>query len=302
MFKKLFAWGGVAMLLFQGSPALPDSVADCTQESDAPLAVRACTAVIRSGDWAESELAWAFQARGWAQYRSGAYSRAIADYDKALDFEPDRHRIYMARAMAFLRVADNAAARSDIETYLSLGNSWPYAYTILGTALRNLGELEPSLAAFETALARNPDDLDALVGHASTLEHMGQDDRAIAELTVALSRNPDHYEANVTRGMAHRKLGNHAEAIADLSRGLELRPHTALLLKHRAASYARLGNLEAALADWEAEIDALGAERVQAWQEWARDRGGHYLGPIDGIYDHEVRDAILRCAKDPACF
>ncbi|MFN2483832.1 MAG: tetratricopeptide repeat protein [Candidatus Limnocylindria bacterium] len=55
---------------------------------------------------------------GWAQLLAGHHAESIASTDRALSFNPDHFALYHNRALAELRMGDEAAADADVETAL----------------------------------------------------------------------------------------------------------------------------------------------------------------------------------------
>jgi tetratricopeptide (TPR) repeat protein len=55
---------------------------------DLSLQIKGCTALIRSGQWSEKYVAFAYNDRGSAYQAMGDYDRAIADYLEAVRLDP----------------------------------------------------------------------------------------------------------------------------------------------------------------------------------------------------------------------
>lgn len=74
----------------------------------------------------QPDYAEAFSNRGQAYTRKGDYDQAIVDYDQAIELEPNKPWHYYARAYTFLHIYDFDRARADFEKALNLtGDDYP---------------------------------------------------------------------------------------------------------------------------------------------------------------------------------
>ena len=101
------------------------------------------------------------------------YAKAIACYDKALEFKPDYHAAWKNR----------------------------------GNALGNLGRLENEIASYDKALEFKPDYHEAWYNRGVALGDLGRIEDAIASYDKALKFKPDFHLASKNRTIALKKLG-----------------------------------------------------------------------------------------------
>jgi predicted O-linked N-acetylglucosamine transferase (SPINDLY family) len=94
----------------------------------------------------------------------------------------------------------------------------------LGVTLKNLGELDDSVASFRRALQIKPDFAVAHNNLGNVLQLIGQTDDAVASFRRALELIPDYAEAYSNLGVALEDLGQLDEAEANCRRALELKP------------------------------------------------------------------------------
>lgn len=128
---------------------------------------------------------------GNLKLRNGDYDGAIADFSRAISFEPSNSGYYLIRANAKERKRDYAGATAD--------------YT----------------RAIE--FAREDKDVIYIV-RAEAREQAGDLDGAIADYTRAIGINPKFADAYHGRGLAKRKKGDASGAAADLARARQLTP------------------------------------------------------------------------------
>ena len=200
--------------------------------------------LIRAGRYAEArQAAEAYLAQ------SGAPHPGQAQFILALSYH--RQRLYEAADRHFVRA-------------LELEPDYVTAYFFHGFTLLNLGQVEEARKAFETYLAKGPEDAEAVVGLGLVaLEQDRVDDaeraflRAIALAQGKAGPNPSpdasedlaRYYARL--GDVHLRNGDLAKARADLERSVELWPDHFEPWHKLAGVLRRLG-------------DAAGADRAQA--------------------------------------
>ncbi|MBI4702712.1 MAG: tetratricopeptide repeat protein [Deltaproteobacteria bacterium] len=88
----------------------------------------------------------------------------------------------------------------------------PYAYNQLGSALLDLGQLDPAADAFAAALQLAPRFLAARVGLSHALRLHGELDGAVAQAEQALRQFPGDADALRVAGLAHAASGQLDEA------------------------------------------------------------------------------------------
>ena len=121
---------------------------------------------------------------------------------------------------------------------------------------RGPGDLEHAVTEFETAVAKDPDNVDAWIGLASALRILNLQDpdryeqtlpRQYKALHQALSLDPSHPEANARMAGLHASSGDLAGAIRYMSQALEFGGESYLVLGMIAGQEYAGGNLERAI-------------------------------------------------------
>lgn len=256
-----------AVILLAEKPVLADMTDDCIQEANPDLSIGGCTAAIRSGKWSGKELSWAFYNRANAYSKLGEHQKAIDDYSQAIDLDP-----------------------SDASSFYNRGNSY--------------SDLEQHLKAIEdftAAIRIEPDFAHAYGNRARERADLDQYDAALKDYDLALKYDPNNAIDYNGRGYLLHKMKRYDEALNDYNTAIRLNSSFGNAYMNRGTTYETLGLYEDAVRDWERQIEIEGASRVEWWQEITKKYGGHYTGPIDGVYGQSTRDAITACARDPNC-
>ena len=111
----------------------------------------------------------AFRELGTALAREHDYDAAMAAYDRALELEPGNGVTWFARGHCRLyHLSDRLPALADLEQAIKLGCNERRMYLDLGLALRLHRRYDDAVAAFRTAVERDPADSQA-VGHLADL-------------------------------------------------------------------------------------------------------------------------------------
>lgn len=146
-------WSALLVLgLLAAIPARADVVATCETSSDAEQKLSACDQVIRSGDWSGPDLAWAYNNRGIAYHGRGDYARAIKDYDKAIDLDPQDARAFYNRGISFRRLGQTDRAIIDYSQAIEIDPRYGKAYYNRGIAHEALGRFDAAIQDTEKAI------------------------------------------------------------------------------------------------------------------------------------------------------
>jgi tetratricopeptide (TPR) repeat protein len=146
----------------------------------------------------------AYNNRGAAYGDRGAMDRAIADFDRAILFDPRQTRAYNNRGIAYL----------------------------------SKGMLAQALADFNTTVQLDPEHYDAYNNRGIVHDCSGEFDRALADFTRAIALKPDYAKAYVNRGMAYLRKGFYGRAVRDFDRAIELDPGNVTAAENRKRAVA----------------------------------------------------------------
>ncbi|MCK4548198.1 MAG: tetratricopeptide repeat protein, partial [Candidatus Eisenbacteria sp.] len=138
----------------------------------------------------KSNAAFGHYSLGLTYRHAGEPDRAIEEFLKALDHEPDRRDARFNLAIAFIETGRSAQAEA---------------------MLREL-------------VSRYPEDAESRYALGNAMAAMGDLDTAVRELSVAISLRPYYYEAWHSLGVAQYGSGRLEEAEASFRRALEIHP------------------------------------------------------------------------------
>ena len=108
-----------------------DDADDCVKSSG-DTKIASCTRAIESGRWQGSNLSWAYNNRGVAKRAKGDLDGTIADFNRALELDPQYANAYKSRGNAKKDKGDLDGAIADLARSQVLK---PDAYTALSLFL-----------------------------------------------------------------------------------------------------------------------------------------------------------------------
>ncbi|MDY6950155.1 MAG: tetratricopeptide repeat protein [Thermodesulfobacteriota bacterium] len=170
------------------------------------------------------EYGRAYLDRGGAYLNKGQYDQAIFDSTKAIALHPNVSEAYFNRADAYRITAQYDRAISDYTKVIELNPEYAKAYLDRGGAYLCKGDYEQAISDSTKAIELHPNVSEAHFNRAVAYRITAQYDRAISDYTKAIELNPECAEAYVDRGAAHLYMGHYAEAISDSTKAIELNP------------------------------------------------------------------------------
>jgi len=172
---------------------------------------------------------------------------AIADFDRALQFDPKLAQAYDNRGDAKTETGDFDGAIADFNRALQLNPKYAKAYDNRGLAKLSRGDLDGAMADFNRALQFDPKLAPAYEARGVVKEQKGELDGAIADCNRAIELNPKLAGAYLNRGMAKAYKGDTDNTIADFNRALQLNPKL-------APAYAGHGSANFLAHNWTAAL------------------------------------------------
>lgn len=174
------------------------------------LAAQDLSEVIQSKRLPRSSRARAYRDRGDARYRLGEYETAAADFERALELEPDHAGAHTARCRALALAGQPKLGLEHCERALDLQPDSLVALDSQGLAQFRAGSFGAAIRTFSTLLKREPEAWYALYHRAMAYEATGNDAAAARDFDAALAAAPSKadFDKKVFRMKAFRKGGS----------------------------------------------------------------------------------------------
>ena len=143
------------------------------------------------------------------------YEKAVEDYTKALELEPDHTNALYYRGDSYQALGDDENALLDYQRVLELDEQDVDAHYGIGQILFDQGDLEGAVERYAIATDLDPEWSSPLNGLCWTYGLLNRPEEAMPYCEDALALQPDSPFIRDSRGLNHALLGNIEEAIAD---------------------------------------------------------------------------------------
>jgi tetratricopeptide (TPR) repeat protein len=204
--------------------------------------------------------AWIAQSGlGKIRLEQGRLPEAAADFQRALQLEPDSAEVEANLGSAFFRMGNASEAMAHYDQAIRINPGFAGAYYNLGVALLQTSQPEAAAKDFTIALRFNPDYAAAQNNLGLALARLGRLTEAFQHYDEALRLQPNFPEVQLNLGNAYFTSGRLPEAIAHYEAALRLDPRYAAAHHNLGFAYQHVGRMEEAKAQF-AEAARLGAK------------------------------------------
>ena len=188
--------------------------------------------------------------RGLAKSHLQDYTGAIADYNKAIQLNPNYDTAYDKRGNAKAALKDYIGAIEDYNKTIQLNSKYDIAYVNRGLVKYYLQDYIGSIADYSKGILLNP--YYALAyNNRGLAKYYLQDYRgAISDYSKAIQLNPDYADAYNNRGCANLYFKDYTEAIADYNIAIQLNPDNDKAYYNRGNAKYYLDDKNGACKDW----------------------------------------------------
>ena len=193
--------------------------------------------------------------RGLTYRLLGQYRQSLADYDCAIELDPNHTETYVNRGTVYVALGQLTQALDEFSHAIALNPNFAPAYTNRGLTYTTLEQFTQALDDHNRAIAIDPDSLLSYMGRGKTYVALKQYVQALDDFRRVLTIDPNHASAYVDRGDTYKALGKREEMREDFDRALKLDAHNAAIYMRRGNTYIELGEYIQALADYNCAIE-----------------------------------------------
>ena len=175
-------------------------------------------------------------------YSLDRYEEAIAAYDQSIEIYPDYIWSWYNRGEAYARTEQYDRAIADFKKVIELDPNRSFvSWNHLGKVYYQQQEYQKATEAYYEALAVNPEYLPALIGLGNVQKATQLYDQAAASYDRALAINPDYYEAWYGKGSVAEYLRQYQTAREYYQKAVNLKPDWEAATQSLARVESRLG-------------------------------------------------------------
>jgi eukaryotic-like serine/threonine-protein kinase len=210
------------------------------------------------------------QARAAASKRTAdALSRAVADFRRAIQFDPTYAPSYAGLAEALAILVDYSdvpsakvlpEAEAAAEKALQLDPDLGSAHAALGLIRAFELQVSSSLSEFQRATELNPGDADAHQWYALALAGMGKGEQSVSEIKLAEELDPRSLIINANVAWCFYLAGEYDQAIAQAQKTISMDPSFAVAHGYLGQAYLEKGRYDEAFSELNKAIELSGNE------------------------------------------
>lgn len=198
---------------------------------------------------------WAYFQRAEVRFEWGDIEGAIADYEKAIELEPENPEAYFERAKLFIKIDDWERALVELEKFIELNSAnAAWAFNERGELFMRHDETEKAISDFTRAIELNADFYDAYVNRGFVFISQEKLDQALLDFNQAISIYPENDEAYTGRGKVFFDQNKLEDSITEFSKAVDINPGDDYSRVLRGISYYYMDRFEEALTDFNQAI------------------------------------------------
>lgn len=262
------AWNGMLGCLMLGlAPAAyrrptEDACENYNDSHSSQQQLAACNELLAEGASGD-RLAELLADRGIAYHGLADYNRALSDYSRAIELNPEDSYSLYNRALVHQQLGELAFAVQDFDASLRTRPNNEEAYLNRGLIFLDIGAFDKASADFTRAHELDPEDHWNLANRGISYAWMNDPARAEADFAAVEAVDPANFVVLRGRAVLAANTGDRHKAIRHLTDALEHDPSDAWSLKMRADIYWKMGLHDKARDDDE-QLDLLLEKRESA--------------------------------------
>ncbi|WP_170144378.1 tetratricopeptide repeat protein [Dichotomicrobium thermohalophilum] len=203
----------------------------------------------------EARRASIYNDRGVAHWRERRYEKALADFEKSIELNPDYAPVYNNRGNVLMAMGRVDAAIEDFSRAISLAPAYGAAFNNRGNAYLALGQLEKAEADLRKAVKLLPSSAAPLNGRGKIAAVDARPFASLRYLNRAILLNRNYPAAYRNRAAALIKVRHYDDALNDLEQAAATADGDAQLLILRGQVRRFDGKPQAAVQDFSAALE-----------------------------------------------
>lgn len=230
--------------------------------------------------------------RGFGYMKLGQWDKALKDYSKALELDPNYPAALCNRGSVYVHFQQMDKAIVDLTKAINIIPNYEIAYFNRGVAYSHLQQWEKAIVDYTKAIEIRPNYVKAFSNRGIANGALHQRDKAFADFSKAIEMDPKNPEAYLNRGIDFANQNELDKAIVDYTHAIRLDPKY-------AEAYYNLGIVYGKNKEWDKAINnySLAIHADQKYKEAFINRGNAYGN--QGSWDKAVIDFSTAIGIDP---
>ena len=202
-----------------------------------------------------STLTQAYCYRGFVYDDKGESNKAIEDFTKAIDLQPNDADVYYYRGLSYADQDEYSLAIKDFTKSIELKPDYADVYNSRGAVYLKKYECDPAIKDFTKAIELKPDYASAYYNRGFVYETKSAHDLSIKDYSKTIELVPECVGAYYNRGGIYRIKYEFGSAIKDYSKVIELNSVCTDAYFYRGLSYADQSKHDLAIKDFTKAIE-----------------------------------------------
>jgi len=223
---------------------------------------------------------------GTAYGEQGKWEESAAAYERAIEIDPDFGEAYGDLAAAYFRLGRIPEALETGEKAIELAPDYATAHNNLGIIYKEQGEYDLAIAEYEKAIELDPSDPKPHNNLGVVYKEQGEYDLAIAEYEKAIELDPSDPKPHNNLGNVYKQQGEFDLAIAEYEEALKIDPDYGTAYLSLGLLYAQQDMVGDAMAAFETYLqrwpNASNREKVEEWLAELESQGTEYVNAEGG--------------------
>ena len=157
-------------------------------------------------------------------YAKGKFKEVLNNTTALLKQFPNSFTLYNIKGVAYTGLQQFDLGIASYESALKINQDFPEAYSNLGLALKDKGELARAVTSCRKAIELKPDFSEAYYNMGLTLFEIGDLEAALESFKQAIKLNPYSSQAYNNLGLVQKEKGDLEKAITSYEKAIELKP------------------------------------------------------------------------------
>jgi len=172
----------------------------------------------------EPKTAEEFRLRGVEYYDQGDYTKALSDFNKAIELDPSLAYAYLYRGFIYHDQGDYTKALADYGKAIELDSSFARAYRNRGNLYRDQEDYTKALADYNKAIELDPSSASGYYNRGLMYYDQKNYPKALTDSSKAIELDPSFTDAYYIRGWIYHGQEDYAKALVDFNKTIELSP------------------------------------------------------------------------------
>ncbi len=211
--------------------------------------------------WNNSETFWtnvisvsknetsAYNGRGKYYRQQNDYDKALIDYNKAIECDPENYKAYTNRGKIFFDRGKYKESINDFSKTIELDPNYFEAWSNRGAAYATIKNYSKALSDIDKALEIKPNHSNSFKNRALVYMELGENKKAIDDFNTYQKLTGK--DANIINsiGACYLNMKDYSNAIKEFSKAISMMPNQGIFYRNRAWSYYYAGKLDKAKTD-----------------------------------------------------